>query len=361
MAAPGIRSDIPERGEDTAIDAIVRLATEAVRRGTPPGGLARRDAHPKHHAIVRAEFTVREDVPPDLRHGVFAHPRTYPAWIRFSNGAPHPQPDTKRDQRGMAIKLLDVPGRKVLDAEREAPTQDFVLASCPRFFIRRLEDYVAFTRAATRPPAIRALGYFIGPVPWRWRLYELRALVQSLQPADDLLRLRYYSQTAYACGPVVVKYGTRPLAPPPPPGRGRGDGFLRERLARWLSARPAAFEFLIQRQGDPARMPIEDATVEWDEREAPFVPVATIDIPAQTFESPAQMALAEQISYTPWHTLPEHVPLGSVNQVRRAVYDAVSKTRHELNDVPRREPTSLALEDSGVDRAARRGSEGDAR
>ena len=76
-------------------------------------------------------------------------------------------------------------------------------------------------------------------------------------------------------------------------------------------------------------MPIEDATVTWDEARAPFARVATITIPAQRFDSEAQMALAEQISYTPWHTLPEHAPLGGVNRTRRVVYEAVSRARHE--------------------------------
>ena len=56
------------------------------------------------------------------------------------------------------------------------------------------------------------------------------------------------------------------------------------------------------------------------------------------------MALAEQISYTPWHALPEHAPLGGVNRVRRVVYESISRLRHELNGVPRREPTSLDLD-----------------
>ena len=78
---------------------------------------------------------------------------------------------------------------------------------------------------------------------------------------------------------------------------------------------PATFEFLVQRQADG--MSIDDSTIEWDEARAPFRRVATITIPPQDFQSPAQMTLAEQISYTPWHSLPAHAPLGGVNRVRR--------------------------------------------
>jgi hypothetical protein len=75
-----------------------------------------------------------------------------------------------------------------------------------------------------------------------------------------------------------------------------------------------------------------------------FSRVATIVIPVQQFESEAQMRLAEQISYTPWHTLPAHEPLGGINRTRRVVYEAVSRVRHELNGTVREEPVSLEVD-----------------
>lgn len=338
----------PDPEEQSLSRAIADMLVASVRRETPHGSVARRDAHPKHHAILRAECRVDPDAPAALRHGVFATPRTYPAWIRFSNGSPRVQPDSRRDQRGMAIKLLDVPGAKLLADEAEATTQDFVLASSPRFFIRTVRDYVEFTRAATKRPPLGLLAYFFPGAPWRWRLHELRALAASLQRADDLLRLRYWSQTPYRLGPHVVKYSARPLeagAGPAEARSRRSADFLREALEQRLRSGAARFELLVQRQTDTASMPVEDSTVLWDEARAPFVRIATITIPAQEFGSAARRALAEHISYTPWHTLPEHVPLGGVNRARRVVYDAVSHARHALNGTARREPTSLDLPD----------------
>ena len=356
---PNAPDDQGDAREDAAIAAIAGLLAESVRRTAAGGALARRDAHPKHHAIVRAEFQVDPDVPADFRHGVLAAVRRYPAWIRLSNGSPRIQADRRRDQRGLAIKLLEVPGAKLLAKEADAPTQDFVLASHSRFFIRSVHDYAAFTRAASRGKAGMLSFFFQGP-PWRWRIHELRALLQSLERTEDILALRYWSQTPFALGPHVVKYGLRPM---PVEGRterergGAGHDFLRARLAARLNRGPARFAFLVQRRTDPASMPIEDATVEWDEARAPFVKVATITIPAQQFDSAAQMALAEQIAFTPWHALPEHRPLGGVNRTRRVVYETVSRLRHELNGVHRREPVSLTLDDS-QDAAERPGDAG---
>ncbi len=101
----------------------------------------------------------------------------------------------------------------------------------------------------------------------------------------------------------------------------------------------SCFRFMVQPQLDAKTMPIEDATVLWDERRSPFVPVATITIPRQRFDSPAQVRFCENLSYTPWHALPAHRPAGNVNRIRRVVYDAISSLRHRLNGVVRSEPT----------------------
>src|SRR5262249_6197001 len=84
MIDPDHREAPPAAGEEAAIRAIADLISWTVRRDHAPGALARRDAHPKHHGCVRAEFRVDADVPADLRYGIFAQPRVYPAWIRSS-------------------------------------------------------------------------------------------------------------------------------------------------------------------------------------------------------------------------------------------------------------------------------------
>jgi hypothetical protein len=40
----------------------------------------------------------------------------------------------------------------------------------------------------------------------------------------------------------------------------------------------------------------------------------------------------------PWHALPEHKPLGSINRLRKVVYERISLTRHVLNNTDRTEP-----------------------
>ena len=334
--------ECPVSPEDPVlIEEIARLIAASVEASAPPDGVYRRDAHPKHHGIVQAWFTVDGAVPDALRHGLFAAPGSYRAWIRYSNGAPHVQPDSKADQRGMAVKLVDVPGQKLLDDQPAA--QDFVLASAPRFFIRTMADYLAFTRYAVRPPAIRALAFFFGWNPLRWRWYELFALSSTLRKTSDLLATRYWSQTPYRLGPHVVKYSAIPTTRGAALSATASRNYLRENLAARLRTTDATFDFAVQLQTKPASMPIDDATVVWDESEAPFQKVATIRIPVQEFQSPAQMAYAEFVSYNPWHALPAHGPLGSVNGTRRVVYLAISSLRHGLNRTPQVDPPLMTI------------------
>ncbi|MDQ2660090.1 MAG: hypothetical protein M3Y03_06690, partial [Verrucomicrobiota bacterium] len=69
------------------------------------------------------------------------------------------------------------------------------------------------------------------------------------------------------------------------------------------------------------------------------VSVATLRLPKQTFASPAQMELAKQLSYNPWHTIAEHRPLGNQSRARHRMYEHLSQMRHAMNSVPHFEPT----------------------
>ena len=97
-------------------------------------GLTRRALRqPRHaHGCVKADFSVKADIPADLRRGVFAATRFFTAWIRFSNGDGKPQNDHTRDGRGMAIKLTGVDGPKLLAEEAEAKPKPRKKASAMR-------------------------------------------------------------------------------------------------------------------------------------------------------------------------------------------------------------------------------------
>jgi hypothetical protein len=294
-------------------------------------GSMRRDAHPKMHGLVRAEFIVGDDVPEDLRIGVFSRPATHKAWIRFSNQDGTVGADMNRDIRGMAIKLLDVPGPRLLEGA-EAKTHDFVLISTNAFVTRDVAEFDSLIRALTSGLAAKILFFLFH---WRvgWNLY--RSMLRFANP----LQVRYFSATPYLLATRAVKYSAKPIvesmdsipASPDP-------NFLRGAMARQLSRGEARFDFGIQVQADAATMPIEDPGVPWSEDASPFRKVASIVIPMQQFDKPEQDALGEALSFNPWRCLPEHRPLGGINRARRTVYAAISRFRHERNGAPEKEP-----------------------
>lgn len=326
-----------------AEDVLALRIAEAIRTSIadryPPGRRpARRDAHPKAHGCVRAEFRVEASLPMDLAHGVFQPATTYKAWIRFSNGnGDAARPDIRGDARGMAIKLMGVRGEKILPAEHGASTQDFVLINHPTFFVDDPARYAALIeRGTSKNPFVAATA----PLALGWKGLRIARKIASKQVSSPL-EVRYWSTvpSALGSGPdrQAVKYSARPSgaeasAIPSNPG----VDYLREAMVRTLSVTEARFDFLIQARGP--QMSVEDSQTEWTEAEAPFIKVATITIPQQDFNTPARDEFCENLSFTPWHSLPEHRPLGGVNRVRRVVYASISALRHELNGTEPREP-----------------------
>lgn len=324
-------------GEAEAAAQIAALIAGSVAKDQKETGSARRDAHAKAHGCVRASFRVDEKLPPELRQGVFQEGRVYPAWIRFSNGSGRVQKDAADDARGMAVKLMGVPGPKLDPGEKA--TQDFLMITGPAFFVRDAAGYVEFTKAmdAGKPLCF----FFRGWNPFRWRFHELRmALALVRRKTANPLVARYWSVAPFLMGETgPVKFSARPCAKAPSEKADKKNpDFLRAAMSSQLKNGGACFEFLVQIQKDPKKMPVEDPTVKWSEKRAPFTRVATIDIPAQRFESPAQQKFCEDLSMNPWHAVPEHRPLGGINRVRRVVYETVSKLRHDLNGAARVEP-----------------------
>ena len=347
-----IDSSVPQIGEEreppeekALIEHLKQAILARLEKRYPPNALTvRRDAHPKTHGCVRAEFTVTDAVPEALRYGVFQSPQTFKAWIRFSSGRPVTHSDKEADTQGMAMKLMGVDGEKILRGDAaEKRTQDFVMASSPTFFIRNMEEYIAFeTEEFQNLPdgllkKLDMAKHFI----LRGQIQELLTVQRSqAQKVSNPLQIRYWSQTPYKMGPGAVKFTALPVPSTQDFAlENPDDDFLQTAMTNHLQGEDAIFDFMAQVQTDAAAMPIEDPVVNWDEDVSPFQKVATIRIPRQTFDSREQFRFAENLSFTPWHCLPEHRPLGGINRARRVVYEAISEYRHAMNGAERPEPT----------------------
>jgi hypothetical protein len=338
-------SDIdPELGEhlypnETLIaDELSVVIEHSIRKQYTPGS-ARRDAHPKAHGCVKAEIHILDTLPAPLAKGMFIPGKTYQAWIRFSNGSGDPtRADVKRDARGMAIKVLGVPGTKLLKDDAAATTQDFIMINHPVFFATDPARYRSFMDDANSEHFYRKLR-----IPFDLGAKgTMTALETRSSKISNPLQARYWSMVPYqlgtGAGRQAVKYSARAcsatvdLMPHKP-----DHDFLRDALRNTLQEGDACMEFLVQPRTSSS-MDVEDSRIEWKEAKAPFYPVATIRILQQTFDTPEQNAFCENLSFTPWHALPEHRPLGVTNRLRKVIYDHISQVRHDMNATKRSEP-----------------------
>ena len=121
----------PLPNEEAHLQAIIDAMGAQMRKNWRPGHYER-DGNTKTHGIVRAYFTVRDDLPRHMRRGIFAQPRTYRAWVRFSGPGPYITPDIEDvGFMSISVKLMGVPGPKLLGDERY--TQDMFGVSTPTF------------------------------------------------------------------------------------------------------------------------------------------------------------------------------------------------------------------------------------
>src|SRR5947207_1180350 len=324
-------------GEEEFLDSIISSFEKQMRLLWKPGGFER-GGNTKTQGIVRGEFVVHENLPAQFRHGIYAEPRTYRAWVRFSGPGPYITPDI--DDPGfmsISIKLMGVPGPKLMEEEKS--TLDMFGVSTPTFVT---PDTKANAQLQIESVKNAQIFYFLN---FR-RPHVADLIMQSLfiKTQTSPFEAPYFSCVPYLLGenqamqysvwPKSKKRSHIPRLPFRPP-----DDYLRQAMVAALAVGDAEFDFRLQLQTDPHLMPIENNAVLWPEKLSPRVSVATLRLPRQEFDSLAQMEFAKQLSYNPWHTIAEHRPLGNQSRARRRMYYTLSKLRHEMNAVPHYEPT----------------------
>lgn len=293
-----------------------------------------RQIHTKMHGCVKAAFTIEPNLPEELKVGVFKEEKTYNAWVRFSNSSTRPQPDKKKDIRGIAIKLMGVKGEKLLNDQHLEESQDFLLMSSETFFSRNLKQFRYTLKSSTSRFVTRLILYFINPMHWG----IFKRLLKSLIKCENPLDISYWSTQPYQFGEShkAVKYFLKPSPYNVIVNENtKDDNYLKINMAQTLINNEIIFDFCVQFQTNPDTMPIEDPTIPW---KSPFHKVATLRIIPQVFTTREQMLFGENLSFNSWHCLPDHRPLGSFNRARKRVYEEMSRFRHAKNNMVVFEP-----------------------
>ncbi|WP_206671133.1 hypothetical protein, partial [Streptomyces sp. CB01881] len=288
--------------------------------------------------MARGVLTVSPDLPADLRLGFLktAHERPdgLTAWVRFSSDTVPGSPDLDTTL-GIGVKLFDVPGPKLLDGEHGAGTQDLLLQNHDVFFVDTAQDMCEFTKAGV---VDGSYDRYLRDHPVTQEILDAMARFE-----ESVLTSTYWGVLPYAFGPErFVKYKLVPAGCEPgdpaavPPDE--NPAYLAADLRHRLAAGTAAFDLMLQFRTDPERMPLDRATVRWEEAESEPVTVARLTLRKQDVAARGQAAYGENLAYNPWHALAEHRPVGSIAEVRRTVYQASAEQRRDVNGIPATEP-----------------------
>jgi len=319
------------------------------------GGKAIRSVHAKSHGLLVGELRIPTGLAPELAQGLFARPGTLPVVMRLSTTPGDILPDDVSTPRGMAIKIIGVTGERLPGSEADV-TQDFILVNGPAFNKPDAKSFAGSLKllAATTDKAEGAKQVLSAALRGLEKAVEAvggqSATLTALggHPETNPLGETYYSQVPVLFGTYFGKICVRPVSPAlkalykePVDLRHKPDG-LRDAVAAYFEEQGAEWELCVQLCTDLCEMPIEDASVVWDEAQSPYRPVARLVLGAQASWSDARASsIDEGLAFNPWHGVATHRPLGSVMRVRKGAYEAARRFRAEKNQRAVSEPKTI--------------------
>ena len=388
-------TEYPEQDERKYYDLLVEQAKNRMESLFKDKERALRDTHAKTHAGVkgtleifdfdeeaikrelhkRTALTASELNAINLKQGLLAKPKQYPVWLRFANGRTEVKDDYVPDTRSMTVKVMGVEGERLVQSH-ESKTQDIVVQNAEIFFIKSIKDYYGFFCTAAKSQEAAK----------KWLLQhpkQFLALLKITKPTPkSLLTERYWSGSAFALGlnpnfdasqtglvpveyPAALKYVFTPVSAEPPhniipfqsrPGipqlpfgdrakalgldSNQPDNYYRNQLIQALAQPDAQYcwDFGIQFQTSP-KMSIDDVTIVWQEREAPFFTVGRLIVKHQIVNFEKQYNFCENLQFSPWNGLAVHRPVGALNRLRSAIYPIIASYRHQKRGLVYQEPT----------------------
>lgn len=352
--SPDLEHPEPDEAETTA--GLVETMRGIVETTNANYGYPVRAVHAKSHGLLRGELTVLGGFAPRYAQGLFARPATYPAVLRFSTNPGDLLDDSISVPRGLAVKVVGVEGERLPGSEGMA-TQDFVLVNAPAFVAPSAKRFLASARvlaATTDTPQVlkkAASAVLRGAEAALEAVGGKSPALSALggHPNTHILGETFYSATPFLYGPYVAKFSVAPVTPllRRYAGRkidvaGRPEA-LREEVMAYFASQDAEWELRVQLLTDPDAMPIEDASVPWPEEASPFVTVARLRVPAQpSWSEERSRAVDLGLSFSPWHGLAAHRPLGSINRARKPAYAMSSGFRAAHSGCPMHEPRAAA-------------------
>jgi hypothetical protein len=273
-----------------------------------------------------------------LAKGMFAKPGVYPAIVRFGNADPRKNSDFKADVRSLSFSVDLTRGGKTV-SDSHSGRQDFSLQNTKTLPINDASAFLALSKILTASNPAAAMW----SLPFKDKLRVLRtiALVQPQmhQTIKPYQQLRYESNVPFRHGPTdVVKHSATPSPNNPAnPLQTKNPNGLQDELIRHVQedSKMSSFDFGVQFL-DTDRMTywgkrrdanfwIENASVKWNEAEAPFHTIARLTLMPKSHLPPdADDAVYFDVT---GNSTADSTPLGSINRARWSSEVASRKAR----------------------------------
>ena len=310
-------------------------------------GHATRSVHAKGHGILQAELEIFEGLPP-LAQGIFSRPGNHQVIMRFSTTPGDLLSDNVSTPRAVAFKVLDVEGERLPDSEASR-SQDFIMVNDPTFnapdaatFVKafkplaattdRMEGFKKIFSTALRgvEMAVEAVG---------GESAKLKAF--GGEPRRHILGETFFNQLPLRYGDNIAKLSLAPISEELKAltdkqlEDGDDPDALRSAVRSFFEQHSGEWEVRVQLCTNLTDMPIEKADAEWDEKQSPYLPVAILRAARQD-SWPDQRAtdIEDGLGFSPWNGVVEHWPLGSLNRIRKVVYEHSQQFRSERNRCP---------------------------
>jgi hypothetical protein len=346
--------EVIQPGEEQTFDEIAATMRDIQTKIGERQRHTTRSVHAKSHGLLKARVTVIDGLPEELRQGLFATPASYGAVLRFSTNPGDILSDHISTPRGLAMKIIGVPGEMLPNHAGEV-TQDFVMVNDKAFNapdakgflkgLKTLDEHVNDSEALKQTvssvsqvaeTALEAVGgesallKGFGHKP-------THPLGETFSTVVALRYGAYFGKVEL----VPVSANLVKLCGEHLPNASNWNS-LKEAITEFFKTETAVWELRVQLCTDLEKMPVEKADVKWDEELSPYVAVAQVTVAPQAAYSDARRVwVDEHLSFNPWHGLAAHRPLGNVMRARFKAYKASTEARHAAEGRKMVEPKSI--------------------
>lgn len=293
--------------EAARFEGYARELAELQKKRAEKKGTMSRALHVKQHLALVADFAVKGGGP-----GLFADAKTYPAYVRLSNGSGAVQSDKAPDQRGFAVKLVGVAGKKIIPGLEDKQTQDFLFIASSALPVKNADEFIGLIRSIKDGPA-KLVPRLIGQVGLVRALSIVKGSLTGPKP-KSFATSPFYTGAPISWGDTAARLAIVPVSAPS--ASVDGENLFRDDMIARIKQGPIVYSVRAQMFVDDKATPIEDASVDW---QSPYVEVATLTIPKQE-PSTKLDDLVSTLSFDPWHALAAHRPLGGIMRARAVAY-----------------------------------------